>query len=157
MVSEEIKEQGKKSLVQDYLSKFMDKICTANIERFFSKEAQTRRVTVRKGDKLHQLTIGAGGRELYTLCSDHVTAGDFLYGEDLYFGYALVHVNEEKLIIEVRGVAQPSEVVDSDQNYFDKMWSSLKSSVSMVSSPPQDGVLMTIEILRGSDDVSLIQ
>ena len=46
----------------------------------------------KKGEKIHQFTIGAGGKILREICQSQIdrTQGDFYYAENKYHGFALV-------------------------------------------------------------------
>lgn len=83
------------------------KSCFANFEyfgKFPEVRDEPRTVIFEKGDKLHQLTIGASGRGLYNICPKHMSQGNFEYSQNKHFGYSLVHVTADKFRMEIRGI-----------------------------------------------------
>ena len=69
------------------------------------------RSVYKKGEILHQMTIGAGGKDFDEICTNSQTEANVKFAENIYYGFALVHATPEKLSIEIRGV--PKEAGDN--------------------------------------------
>ena len=82
--------------------------CLQSTEVFPQKgpEERTRQITVPKGDRLNQVTLGAAGRETYPICPSNLveSQGQFIYGQNKYNGFGLVHVTAEAIEVMYKGV-----------------------------------------------------
>jgi hypothetical protein len=85
-----------------------DDSCMDTIEWFPENgpEKDTRFYEEMQYDSIHQLTIGASGKQTYPLCRDQYekTSGNFKYGENAHNGYALVHITESEFTVQIKGV-----------------------------------------------------
>jgi hypothetical protein len=128
----------------------MKKSCFSNYEyfgKFPEVRDEPRTVIFEKGDKLHQLTIGASGRGLYNICPKHLSQGTFEYSQNKHYGYSLVSITPDKFRMEIRGIPQTEEQLYQYSiaqkwgifNTVSEWWNGKKDNA--------DDVLFTVEIL----------
>mmetsp|Transcript_30058 Transcript_30058/g.22320 ORF Transcript_30058/g.22320 Transcript_30058/m.22320 type:complete len:103 (+) Transcript_30058:841-1149(+) len=83
--------------------------CLKDVEMHFGNSASS--LTYKKGEQLHCVTQGMSGKGGYELCGSEPSAGTFYYGQNKYYGWVQVHVDEEEAVIRYRGVDDTTEEI----------------------------------------------
>lgn len=76
--------------------------CRTHYEWF--PEGGSRERTYQQHERVHQFTLGASGRDdIDPICFSHYSRGEFLYAEDKYYGFALVHMTASQTTVTLKG------------------------------------------------------
>ena len=69
-------------------------------------EAKTRMYMVSQGEYVNQITVGASGKSTFPICAWNMqkSHGQFIYGDSLFNGFALVHVTRHSVDVKYYGV-----------------------------------------------------
>ena len=84
--------------------------CKHDQESFFSDE-ETRINKFKKGDAIHQITTGTTGFDLYPLCLRRPSMGRYRYASNNHHGFTLMHVDEDKITLKIKGVDEDTKEV----------------------------------------------
>lgn len=57
---------------------------------------------------MHQFTTGASGYDLYDLCLDQETLGEYKYVQNKVHGFSKMHVDKNQVVITLKGVEKDS-------------------------------------------------
>ena len=70
----------------------------------YDKEQKTNRSVFQQGTAIHQITTGTSGKDLYPLCPDQKSEGNWVYSQNKYYGFSQVHADAQHLKIVLKGV-----------------------------------------------------
>jgi hypothetical protein len=101
-----------------------------------------------KGDKIHHVTVGLGGKnDVNPICEDHTSIGDFMYVQNKWFGFALVHVTDHQMTITYKS-SRPVKL--HSRMSMKERWG-LGGNVKETNTIYVSKDLLTINILRKTD------
>jgi hypothetical protein len=84
-----------------------DTDCHMNVE-WFPAGKTSRQITLNQGEKIVQFTIGNSAKPMDNICYDHQTLGDFVYAQNAFWGFALVHVTSDFFEVTYKGLESDS-------------------------------------------------
>lgn len=128
--------------------------CHKDVEMFPESNNRTRNFNFKQGERLHQVTIGSSGADLYSLCDFHGTQGDFKYAQNRYYGYALVHITPSDMKIEFKKVDLPKSLARRTYEALSNLlhWFSWRR---VVAAPWADKTLLSLNLSRDAGPQSL--
>ena len=94
--------------IYKYFTKNNDETCQNDVEKIWT---DSRFLEIDKGKVIHQVTTGSTGYDLYDLCLDQETMGEYKYVQNKLHGFTKLHVDAEKAILTLKGVDENTKEI----------------------------------------------